>query len=120
MRSALHSAALATQHLFAAEVSSASCCTLPAAALEILKHTENKNTKQQLKSSILQMQPTVQAVSETASSLKERGKQRLNAEQRHAVAAVLEGAGRFAPYALFGPPGRLTSLFDCVCILFVH
>mgnify|MGYP001810928834 CR=1 FL=1 len=35
----------------------------------------------------------------------ERGSQRLNEEQRQAVAAVVCGAGRAFPYALFGPPG---------------
>ena len=52
------------------------------------------------------LQPEAAMVAETAAGMKERGRQRLNAEQRQAVAAVVCGAGRAYPYALFGPPGK--------------
>ena len=57
-----------------------------------------------------QLQPDAGAVAAVAATLKERGKQRLNAEQRSAVAAVVCGAGRAYPYALFGPPGKCGSV----------
>ena len=50
-------------------------------------------------------QPTMQLVEEEAARLQKKGRQKLNAEQRAAVAAVVCGAGRTAPFALFGPPG---------------
>ena len=56
-----------------------------------------------------QLQPDAGAVGAVAANLQERGKQRLNAEQRSAVAAVVSGAGRAYPYALFGPPGKCSS-----------
>jgi hypothetical protein len=52
-----------------------------------------------------QLQPEADAVAEVAANMQERGSQRLNAEQRQAVAAVVCGAGRAMPFALFGPPG---------------
>jgi hypothetical protein len=53
----------------------------------------------------LALLPSSTAVSSSAAALPTLGGQPLNAEQRRAVAAVLAGAGRPAPYALFGPPG---------------
>lgn len=53
-----------------------------------------------------QLQPEAGAVAVEAGAMRERGSQRpLNAEQRHAIASVVCGAGRAMPYALFGPPG---------------
>jgi hypothetical protein len=51
------------------------------------------------------LQPAAAAVDAHAAGLRERGAQRLNAEQRRAVAALVCGAARAAPYALNGPPG---------------
>ena len=50
-----------------------------------------------------------------ADSLQERGSQRLNSEQRTAVASVLLRAGGPRPYALFGPPGtgKTVTLVEC-------
>ncbi|PRW57862.1 helicase MOV-10 [Chlorella sorokiniana] len=64
---------------------------------------------------IRQLQPGADAVAAVAANLQERGKQRLNAEQRTAVAAVVSGAGRAFPYALFGPPGtgKTVTLVEC-------
>lgn len=56
---------------------------------------------------LLKLQPGADAVAAAAAAMQERGRQRLNAEQRSAVAAVVCGAGRAFPYALFGPPGAL-------------
>ena len=53
----------------------------------------------------LQKLPTTTEVHSLATSLQERGPQRLNAEQRLAVASVLLGAGGPTPFALWGPPG---------------
>ena len=53
----------------------------------------------------LVLQPDAGAVAAATAGLQERGAQRLNAEQRQAVAAVVCGAGRAFPFALFGPPG---------------
>jgi len=63
------------------------------------------------------LQPTADAVAQASSVLQERGSQQLNVEQRHAVAAVLCGAGRALPYALFGPPGE--SAGGCEAVLAV-
>ena len=57
-----------------------------------------------------QLQPEADSVVAVAASMQERGSQRLNAEQRQAVAAVVCGAGRAMPFALFGPPGVLSCL----------
>ena len=56
------------------------------------------------------LQPTTGAVAETSASMRECGKQPLNPEQRAAVAAVVCGAGRAAPFTLFGPPGEAGAL----------
>ena len=56
-------------------------------------------------------QPTIQLVAEAAARLQEKGRQKLNAEQRAAVAAVVCGAGRSVPFALFGPPGETLLLY---------
>lgn len=53
------------------------------------------------------LQPEADAVAQFSASMRERGGQRLNAEQRNAVAAAVCGGGRAYPYALFGPPGAL-------------
>eukprot|EP00887_Chlorella_sp_A99_P008046 scaffold12.g8046.t1 len=50
--------------------------------------------------------PTGKQVAAAAAGIVEAGSCRLNSEQRQAVAAVVCGAGRAAPYALFGPPGE--------------
>ena len=52
------------------------------------------------------LQPTADAVARFSAGMRERGGQRLNAEQRNAVAAVVCGGGRAYPYGLFGPPGE--------------
>lgn len=52
------------------------------------------------------LQPEADDVAAAAAGMQERGRQRLNGEQRTAVAAVVCGAGRAYPYALFGPPGK--------------
>ncbi len=52
------------------------------------------------------LQPEADDVAAAAAGIQERGRQRLNGEQRTAVAAVVCGAGRAYPYALFGPPGK--------------
>lgn len=49
--------------------------------------------------------PGAEAVAAAAAGLHERGPRRLNAEQRQAVAALVCGAGRGGPFALWGPPG---------------
>ncbi len=57
-----------------------------------------------------QLQPEAEAVAQVAGDMRERGSQRpLNAEQRQAIAAVVCGAGRAMPYALFGPPGKAAT-----------
>lgn len=56
---------------------------------------------------LLQLQPEADVVAAAAAAMRERGRQQLNAEQRSAVAAVVSGAGRAFPYALFGPPGAI-------------
>ena len=57
-----------------------------------------------------ELQPTVDAVGQVAAGMTELGSQRLNDEQRSAVAAILSGAARAMPYALHGPPGRCALL----------
>jgi hypothetical protein len=57
-----------------------------------------------------QLQPTADRVAATEPALRELGSRRLNAEQRHAVAAVVCGAGRAYPFALNGPPGGMRRL----------
>ena len=70
-----------------------------------------------------QLQPEADAVAAVAASMQERGSQRLNGEQRQAVAAVVCGAGRAVPFALFGPPGVFcilpssTAAFAKKCLL---
>lgn len=54
------------------------------------------------------MQPPVakvEAVAEEMEGAIGRSGRKLNREQRHAVAAVICGAGRAAPYGIHGPPG---------------
>ncbi|KAL4423314.1 hypothetical protein ABPG77_006109 [Micractinium sp. CCAP 211/92] len=63
-----------------------------------------------------QLQPEAEVVAKVAGTMRERGSQRpLNAEQRQAIAAVVCGAGRAMPYALFGPPGtgKTVTLVEC-------
>ncbi|KAL4430622.1 hypothetical protein ABPG75_005878 [Micractinium tetrahymenae] len=65
---------------------------------------------------LAQLQPEAEAVAQVAAGMQERGSQRpLNAEQRQAIAAVICGAGRAMPYALFGPPGtgKTVTLVEC-------
>lgn len=52
------------------------------------------------------LQPEAEAVADAVAGMQERGRQRLNAEQRQAVAALVCGGGRAYPYALCGPPVR--------------
>ncbi|KAI7838701.1 hypothetical protein COHA_007499 [Chlorella ohadii] len=61
------------------------------------------------------LQPEADDVAAAAAGMQERGRQRLNGEQRTAVAAVVCGAGRAYPYALFGPPGtgKTVTLVEC-------
>ena len=56
---------------------------------------------------LVHLQPPLELVQATASQLHActLGSQQLNEEQAHAVAAIVEGAGRAAPFTLFGPPG---------------
>ncbi|GAB4815315.1 hypothetical protein N2152v2_002361 [Parachlorella kessleri] len=60
-------------------------------------------------------QPSLELVAGEVARLQEKGRQKLNAEQRAAVAAVVCGAGRTAPFALFGPPGtgKTVTLVEC-------
>ena len=62
------------------------------------------------------LQPEADAVAAVAASMEEQGSQRLNAEQRQAVAAVVCGAGRAMPFALFGPPGVFWPLQSNIAI----
>ena len=55
------------------------------------------------------LQPALEEVEAVAEGLQERGKRRLNREQRQAVAAVLCGAAGVVPFALFGPPGKAST-----------
>lgn len=49
--------------------------------------------------------PSMNKVRLVAEGIQEVAAQKLNAEQRLAVASVLCGAGGSTPFALFGPPG---------------
>jgi hypothetical protein len=60
---------------------------------------------------------TVEDVAEVAGRLKLLGPCPLNPEQCMAVAAMLCGGGRAAPYALFGPPGTGKSVTVVEAIL---
>lgn len=62
-----------------------------------------------------QQQPTAAAVKAVEGTMAHVGAQRLNEEQRWAVAAVLAGAGAATPFALFGPPGtgKTVTLVEC-------
>ena len=60
--------------------------------------------------------PTVGKLQSKADSLEELGSQKLNSQQRQAVASVLVGAGGGTrPLALFGPPGtgKTVTLVEC-------
>ena len=59
---------------------------------------------------LAELAPKAADVAAAAAALQEGGCRPLNAEQRQAVAAVLCGGGRSAPYALFGPPGAAAVL----------
>lgn len=54
-------------------------------------------------------QPATHALHQAVSEFRELGRQRLNSEQRAAVAAVVSGGGRGTPFALFGPPGEAAA-----------
>lgn len=60
--------------------------------------------------------PTVGKLQRKAGFLEELGSQKLNSQQRQAVASVLVGAGGGTlPLALFGPPGtgKTVTLVEC-------
>ena len=60
--------------------------------------------------------PTMTLIRGRMSGIVEHGGQRLNDEQRLAVAAVLGGAAAGSPFVLFGPPGtgKTVTLVECV------
>lgn len=65
------------------------------------------------------MQPVLADVTSLAETLPcmSRSGERLNAEQRLAVAAVVLGAGRPSPYAVWGPPGTGKTVTLVACAL---
>ncbi len=70
--------------------------------------------------------PSLKKMQKKARLLKELGAQKLNSQQREAVASVLVGAGGGRrPLTLFGPPGtgKTVTLVECalqVCFACIH
>lgn len=58
----------------------------------------------------------MEAVRQAAQGMREVAPQRLNAEQKLAVASVLCGAGVGAPFTLFGPPGTGVQSQPCLTL----
>jgi putative helicase MOV10L1 len=92
--------------LRAADWKSSSICFVPAINSEIVK-TEN-NAEEKMYDLQRYSQPSLAQVEEIESKVEllcGRSGAPLNTEQRHAVSALVAGAGRASPYALHGPPG---------------
>ncbi|KAL4522814.1 hypothetical protein Ndes2437A_g07565 [Nannochloris sp. 'desiccata'] len=92
--------------LRAADRKSSNMCLVPALGSELL-HTKD-NAKEKMRDMQRYLQPSLAQVEEIDSKLEllcGRSGAPLNTEQRHAVAALIAGAGRASPYALHGPPG---------------
>lgn len=92
--------------LRAADRKSCRICLVPALENEVVK-TEI-NAKGKLHDLQRYFQPSLAQVEEIESKVEllcGRNGAPLNTEQRHAVSALVAGAGRASPYALHGPPG---------------